>query len=66
MVNSVGLTMSLLSGHVKWWMDPVGAVIVALLILRSWTTTAYGNYHFISIGDFNCAFLFKLTVTFFF
>ncbi|CAG8511086.1 hypothetical protein RhiirA5_472144 [Rhizophagus irregularis] len=46
-VNSIGLAMSLLSRHIKWWMDPVGAIVVALLILRSWTSTAYGNYHFI-------------------
>jgi len=40
-VNSIGLTMSLLSGYIKWWMDPAGAIIVALLIFKSWTTTAY-------------------------
>ncbi|PKK80302.1 hypothetical protein RhiirC2_650002 [Rhizophagus irregularis] len=48
-VNSIGLAMSLLSRHIKWWMDPVGAIVVALLILRSWTSTAYGNYHFIKL-----------------
>ncbi|CAG8646735.1 16063_t:CDS:2 [Funneliformis caledonium] len=41
MINSFGLTMSLLSGYLTWWIDPIGAIIIALLILRSWTTTAY-------------------------
>jgi hypothetical protein len=67
-VNSIGLAMSLLSGRIKWWMDPVGAIIVALLILRSWTITAYGNYHFISFDDFNRTFFipFKLMINLFF
>jgi hypothetical protein len=46
MINSLGLTMSLLSKYIKWWMDPVGAIVVALIIFRSWTATAYGKYHF--------------------
>ncbi|RKP09675.1 cation efflux family-domain-containing protein [Thamnocephalis sphaerospora] len=40
-VNSFGLAMSLLAHHYQWWLDPAGAIAVSLIILRSWTHTAY-------------------------
>ncbi|KAF2071134.1 hypothetical protein CYY_007540 [Polysphondylium violaceum] len=40
-VNSFGLVMAILGDHVVWWLDPTGALIVALIILRSWTSEAY-------------------------
>lgn len=40
-VNSFGLIMAILGDHVVWWLDPTGALIIALIILRSWTTEAY-------------------------
>jgi cation diffusion facilitator family transporter len=57
-VNSFGLAMSILSTKYEWWLDPVGAIAVALIILNSWTRTAYeqillivgksANAHFLS------------------
>ncbi|KAI9598521.1 hypothetical protein BDF19DRAFT_470737 [Syncephalis fuscata] len=40
-VNTFGLLMFLLGNHIAWWLDPSGAIIVALIILRSWTSTAF-------------------------
>ncbi|CAG8505721.1 4378_t:CDS:2 [Cetraspora pellucida] len=40
-INSFGLVMSLLGANLVWWIDPLGAILIALLILRSWTNTAY-------------------------
>ncbi|CAH1766635.1 23718_t:CDS:2 [Entrophospora sp. SA101] len=42
-INSFGLTMSLLSSRIEWWIDPAGAITISLFILKSWTTTAYGK-----------------------
>ncbi|ORZ37759.1 putative cation efflux pump [Catenaria anguillulae PL171] len=42
-LNSFGLTMSLLGVRVMWWLDPVGGIGIGLLILRSWAATAWEN-----------------------
>ncbi|KAF9414219.1 hypothetical protein BGZ76_004906 [Entomortierella beljakovae] len=39
-VNGFGLFASLLSRYC-WWLDPAGAIVVSLIILRSWVWTAY-------------------------
>jgi len=36
-----GLLMALLGTHVKPFIDPIGAIVIALIILVSWITTAY-------------------------
>eukprot|EP01113_Clastostelium_recurvatum_P020544 TRINITY_DN2431_c0_g1_i1.p1 TRINITY_DN2431_c0_g1~~TRINITY_DN2431_c0_g1_i1.p1 ORF type:complete len:487 (+),score=125.19 TRINITY_DN2431_c0_g1_i1:53-1462(+) len=40
-VNTTGLTLAILAQHLAWWLDPSGALIVAVVILRSWTMQAY-------------------------
>lgn len=42
LVNGFGLFASLLSRYC-WWLDPAGAIVVSLIILRSWVWTAYGK-----------------------
>lgn len=44
-VNGFGLFASLVSRYC-WWLDAAGAIVVALIILRSWVWTAYGNFMF--------------------
>ncbi|KAJ1962318.1 hypothetical protein H4R35_007368 [Dimargaris xerosporica] len=39
-VNSFGLTMCLLGDRMYWWLDPLGGILVALIIFRSWSSTA--------------------------
>lgn len=42
-LNVFGITLSLLGALVAKWVDPVGAIIIALLIFRSWASTCYGK-----------------------
>jgi divalent metal cation (Fe/Co/Zn/Cd) transporter len=43
LINSFGLTMGILANHFAWWLDSAGALVVAMFILRSWISTAYGK-----------------------
>ncbi|KAI0858701.1 cation efflux family-domain-containing protein [Xylaria cubensis] len=40
-VNSFGLTLSIIGNRVAWFVDPIGAIIIALLILFSWVSNAF-------------------------
>ncbi|KAJ5762202.1 uncharacterized protein N7511_005584, partial [Penicillium nucicola] len=42
-VNGFGLIMSIVGDRFVWYLDPVGACCIALLILFSWTSTAFEN-----------------------
>ncbi|KAF9360207.1 hypothetical protein BGX26_010207 [Mortierella sp. AD094] len=59
-VNGFGLFASLIS-RFCWWLDPAGAIVVALIILRSWVWTAYEQIQLIVGKSADPAFLKKLT-----
>ncbi|OTB03677.1 hypothetical protein M426DRAFT_60118, partial [Hypoxylon sp. CI-4A] len=40
-VNSFGLIMSVIGDRFVWYLDPVGAICIALLILFSWVSNAF-------------------------
>ncbi|KAI1427895.1 cation efflux family-domain-containing protein [Xylaria sp. FL1777] len=40
-VNSFGLTLSIIGNRIAWWVDPTGAIIIALIILFSWVSNAF-------------------------
>ncbi|KAI9101933.1 cation efflux family-domain-containing protein [Phlyctochytrium arcticum] len=40
LMNGLGITLSILSTKIVWWLDPAGAIVIAVLILRSWAGTA--------------------------
>ncbi|KAJ3251726.1 hypothetical protein HK103_002181 [Boothiomyces macroporosus] len=40
MFNSTGIVTALLATYFYWWIDSVGAILIALLILKSWSGTA--------------------------
>ncbi|KAI0540584.1 cation efflux family-domain-containing protein [Xylaria digitata] len=40
-VNSFGLTLSIIGNRVAWFVDPLGAIIIAVLILSSWVSNAF-------------------------
>lgn len=42
-VNIFGLIMSIVGDRFVWYLDPVGAICIALLILVSWISTAFEN-----------------------
>ncbi|TGJ83536.1 hypothetical protein E0Z10_g5241 [Xylaria hypoxylon] len=40
-VNSFGLTLSIIGNRVAWFVDPIGAIIIAVLILSSWLSNGF-------------------------
>lgn len=40
-VNAFGLMMSIIGSRVKWYADPIGAILIGLLILVSWAANAF-------------------------
>ncbi|KAI9044145.1 cation diffusion facilitator family transporter [Aspergillus affinis] len=42
-VNGFGLIMSVVGDRFVWYLDPIGACCIALLILFSWASTAFEN-----------------------
>ncbi|KAI0229574.1 hypothetical protein L0F63_003785 [Massospora cicadina] len=60
-VNVFGLSMSVLGHRFAWWIDPVGCLLVALLILRSWVSTAIEHIDLIVGVSADPAFLQRLT-----
>lgn len=42
-VNGFGLIMSIIGDRFVWYLDPIGACCIALLILFSWASTAFEN-----------------------
>lgn len=41
--NSVGLATAVLAIHFKWWIDPTGAIIIALYTMGTWARTVIEN-----------------------
>ncbi|KAJ3000560.1 hypothetical protein HDV02_004855 [Globomyces sp. JEL0801] len=42
MFNSLGIIFGILASNYAWYIDPIGAIIIAVFIIRSWTGTALG------------------------
>lgn len=42
-VNAFGLTMSIVGSRVAWFADPIGAILIGLLILVSWAANAFDH-----------------------
>ena len=59
--NSCGLILAALGAFVLWWLDPAGAILISLLILRTWTSTALENISYIVGKSADPFFLQKLT-----
>jgi len=60
-VNSLGLGAAILASRYKWWIDPAGAIVVALIILRSWAFTAYEHVQLIVGVTADANFIRKIT-----
>ncbi|KAM1004088.1 hypothetical protein ACFX2C_004325 [Malus domestica] len=43
--NSVGLAAAVLAVRFFWWIDPTGAIIIALYTINTWTKTVLENVH---------------------
>jgi Co/Zn/Cd efflux system component len=42
-VNAFGLAMSIIGSRIVWYVDPIGAILIGLLILVSWAANAYDH-----------------------
>jgi Co/Zn/Cd efflux system component len=40
-VNAFGLAMSIVGSRVVWYLDPIGAILIGVLILVSWAANAF-------------------------
>ena len=43
LTNSLGLATAILGDRVAWWVDPLGAMLLSMFIMRVWATTALEN-----------------------
>ena len=43
-INSFGLLTSVGGSKLKWWIDPMGAIVLSVLISYLWLSTAYGEF----------------------
>ena len=43
LTNSLGLATAILGDRVAWWVDPLGAMLLSIFIMRVWATTALEN-----------------------
>ncbi|XP_011021606.1 PREDICTED: metal tolerance protein 11 [Populus euphratica] len=41
--NTIGLVAALLANYMEYWMDPVGAIVLALYTIRTWSMTVLEN-----------------------
>ncbi|KAJ3078747.1 hypothetical protein HK102_004268 [Quaeritorhiza haematococci] len=60
-LNTFGVALSIIGAKLLWWVDPAGAILIALLILRSWTSTAYEQIQLIVGKSAEPSFLQKVT-----
>ncbi|KAK9718610.1 hypothetical protein K7432_005332 [Basidiobolus ranarum] len=60
-VNTFGLIAAVLGTKIAWWVDPAGALAIALLIMKSWTSTAYENIELLVGKSADPNFLKKIT-----
>lgn len=43
-INGFGILTSVGGSKLKWWIDPMGAIILSLLIITLWTRTGYEQF----------------------
>ncbi|UOH83449.1 hypothetical protein LQV05_006179 [Cryptococcus neoformans] len=46
--NAFGILTSAGGAKLKWWIDPMGATILGVLVLASWTRTAHRNLAYLA------------------
>ncbi|KIK54969.1 hypothetical protein GYMLUDRAFT_231377 [Collybiopsis luxurians FD-317 M1] len=43
-INGLGILTSSAGAKLRWWIDPMGAIIISILIICSWTWTSYVQF----------------------
>jgi cation diffusion facilitator family transporter len=60
-VNSTGVGFALLGNYVKWWLDPVGGMLIGLYIMINWFQTGKNYVKLLMGKSANPSFLQQLT-----
>ncbi|KAH6585072.1 hypothetical protein BASA60_000697 [Batrachochytrium salamandrivorans] len=60
-LNVTGIIFGLLGEYIEWYIDPVGGIIIALLILRSWASAAEEHIQLIVGKTADAPFLNRVT-----
>ncbi|KAF9011130.1 CDF-like metal transporter [Cyathus striatus] len=47
-INSFGILMSTGGSKLRWWLDPVGAIIIGLGVVISWTRTVHSEFELLA------------------
>ncbi len=60
-INGVGLLTSVLGSKLKWWIDPMGAIILSALIAFLWLRTCYSEFQLLIGVSADTSFLQHIT-----
>ncbi|OAJ37082.1 hypothetical protein BDV3_000133 [Batrachochytrium dendrobatidis] len=60
-LNITGIAFGLLGQYVRWYIDPIGGILIALLILRSWASAAQEHIQLIVGKSADTSFLNRVT-----
>lgn len=44
LINGLGLATSLMGSKIRWWIDPMGAILLSVLVSGLWLHSAYGEF----------------------
>lgn len=44
MINGIGIMTSVLGSKIRWWIDPLGAIVLSVLIVALWLRTAISEF----------------------
>lgn len=44
LINGIGVMTSVMGSHIRWWIDPAGAILLSVLISFLWLHSAYGEF----------------------
>ncbi|CAM0882940.1 unnamed protein product [Alopecurus aequalis] len=61
MTNIIGLVAALLANYFEGWIDPVGAIVLAIYTIRTWSMTVLENVHSLIGQSASPEYLQKLT-----
>lgn len=48
LINGFGIFTSAAGAKIKWWIDPMGAIIISAVIVIAWTTTAIEQFGYLA------------------
>ncbi|KAJ5712357.1 hypothetical protein N7493_008825 [Penicillium malachiteum] len=44
LINGIGVMTSIMGSKIRWWIDPMGAIILSLIVSGLWLHSAYGEF----------------------